>query len=520
MATTIDVRCGSGGSAATDGCGSSLPYSPFYAPRYHFGMLLGVDDFETEQAYHRGKMRLHNAWLHGEGVVWGFRVDAPALAEGGALRGELRVAPGLALDGAGRELGLEGPACVSVPAWFEAHRDDPDFRDFFEVAEDGTVRFGGYVSACFRACLARQVPAISEPCAGATGDTAYSRARETVELRLVPGPLPERTYPYHRLRLLFGVDEPATDDGEVVADDQAVLDARAAVLALDADARPAGWLAAFRRFAALDGMELAPAATPEVGEATLFPEPDDTCVVLARVELELRPGGGSYTLTGAVVENEVRRSHVATSTIQELLGGPFAGALAAPAAPSAPAPEPAAPAEPDEPEPDEPEPDEPEPDEPEEPEGEEALAPRTGGRVLAPRDGVAAERGRGLDAGGPRIDPGSVRVEGETVTLAATSRVSKASVGESSFSVTAFDRNDGWHVVPIRRAGVDRTGKRIRLDLANGPGGNLVRIIARGTGPTPLLGSDGVPLAGAVGGPPGGTEDGHDFVLMLKRSET
>ncbi|HEV2736315.1 MAG TPA: hypothetical protein VGV85_15835 [Longimicrobiaceae bacterium] len=140
--------------------------------------------------------------------------------------------------------------------------------------------------------------------------------------------------------------------------------------------------------------------------------------------------------------------------------------------------------------------------------------------MLAPRDGVAEERGYGRDAGGPRIDPASVRVEGETVTLAATSRVSKASVGESSFSVTAFDNRDGWHGVPVRRAGVDRTGKRIRLDLADGPGGSLVRIIARGTGPTPLLGSNGVPLAGAVGGPPGGTEDGHDFVLMLKRSET
>ena len=48
--------------------------NPFYALRYHFGMLLGVDDFETEQVYHRGKMRLHSAWLHRQGVVWGFNV--------------------------------------------------------------------------------------------------------------------------------------------------------------------------------------------------------------------------------------------------------------------------------------------------------------------------------------------------------------------------------------------------------------------------------------------------------------
>lgn len=507
MPITTDALCGRGASVAGDGCSGALPYSPFYAPRYHFGMLLGVDDFETEQAYHRGKMRLHNAWLHGEGVVWGFRVDAPAAAQGGALRGELRVAPGFALDGAGRELYLEGPACVSVPAWYEEHRDDPDFHDAFEVDAGGTVRFEGYVSACFRACLARQVPAISEPCAGATGDTAYSRARETVELRLVPGPLPDRAYPYRRLRLLFALEEPV--GGDLAADEQAVLDARDAVLALDADARPAAWLEAFRRFAALDAMDLAPAETPEVGEATLFPEPDDTCVVLARVEVELTPGGGSYTLTGAVVENEVRRSHVATSTIQELLCGPLLGALAAPAEEETgePAEEETGGVE--------------EPEETEEVEapadteelGEEPPLPAPGERIIG--ETVAVR-----DAGGPRIDPASVRLEGEAVTFSATSRLAKASVAETSFSVTAFDNRDGWHVVPIRRAGVDRTGKRVRLELTTTFGGNLVRIIARGTGPTPLLGSNGVPLAGAVGGPGGGTEDGHDFVLMLKRSET
>lgn len=503
MPTTTDARCNGGGNVAAEGCSGTLPTSPFYAPRYHFGMLLGVDDFETEQAYHRGKTRLHNAWLHGEGVVWGFRVDAPA-RDGGGLRGELRVAAGLALDGAGRELHLDGAACMSVPAWYAAHRDDPDFRDAFRVAADGTVEFDGYVTACFRACLARPVPAIAEPCAGAAGDTAYSRARETVELRLVPGPLPARTNPYPRLRLLFGLAEPAAGGGGApTADEQEVLDARAAVLALDPEARPAAWLEAFRRFAALDGMERAPAETFDGGAAPLFPEPDDRCVVLASVAVTLRRDGGSFTLERAEVDNTVRRSHVATSTLQELLCGPPCGAPAA-----------AGEEVPEDPE----EPAAPEGSDGEDPEEEEPVVEAP---VRLPSAEVAAEGAESApDAGGPRIDPGSVTLEGEAVTLTATRRISKASVGESSFSVTAFDNRDGWHPVRIRRASVDRTGKRIRLDLGTTFGGNLVRIIARGTGPTPLLGSNGVPLAGAVGGPPGGTHDGRDFVLMLKRSET
>jgi hypothetical protein len=67
---------------------------------------------------------------------------------------------------------------------------------------------------------------------------------------------------------------------------------------------------------------------------------------------------------------------------------------------------------------------------------------------------------------------------------------------------------------------LDRGAKKVRLELATGFGGNLVRIIAHGTGPYPLLGTNLVPLAGEVGGAPGGATDGIDFVHMLKRSET
>ncbi|HEX8693775.1 MAG TPA: hypothetical protein VF746_15240 [Longimicrobium sp.] len=483
MATdTLTRGCGGNGAGTAPAGSALLPSSPFYAPRYHFGMLLGVDDFESEQAYHRGKLRLHNAWLHGEGVVWGLGVDLPEVTEGsGTLRGEVRVLPGFALDGAGRELHLEGAACVNLAAWYDAHKDDAEMRDAVRTAGDGTVTLIAHVVACFRACLSRPVPSISEPCDGSGGDVAYSRAQETVELRLVPGLPPPRAQtpsPYRRLRLLFALEpDPAAPTG----DEQDVLDARADILALATEQQPRAYLAAFRRFAALDEIGLRPFVDPDGGGATLFPAPEDTCVVLARVEgITLRPGanpGDPLVFAGAgPVDNTVRPSHVATSTIQELLCGPLFRLLAA-----APAPE---------------------------GRGEEATPAADSGPAYP------------ADAGGPRIDPDSVALEGEAVTFTATRRLSRASVAPESFSVSAYDNRDGWHAVEIRAAGVDRGGTRVRLDLDTGYGGNLVRIIARGTGPAPLLGSNGVPLAGTVGGPPGGTEDGHDFVLMLKRSET
>src|SRR4051812_43428320 len=119
MSTGDTSPCGGGMAAMTDGDGL-LPANPYTALQFHFGMLLGVDDLEVSQAYPRGKMRLHNSWLHREGVVWGFNVR---LNE----RNELAVSPGLALDAAGHELHLDREACVDLGKWYAKNKDDPAF---------------------------------------------------------------------------------------------------------------------------------------------------------------------------------------------------------------------------------------------------------------------------------------------------------------------------------------------------------------------------------------------------------
>ena len=471
MPDTISGGCGAG--VADGGTGALLPASPFYAPRYHFGMLLGVDDFETEQAYHRGKGRLHNAWLHGEGVVWGFGVELPRA--GTRLRGEVLVSPGLALDAAGRELHLDAAACVDVAAWYAAHAQDPEMRAVARVDTSGAVTLSAaHVVARFSACAARPVPSIAEPCAegGGTG-VSCSRAQETVELLLVPGPPPPAFDRYPRLRLLFGLAPALDPDGPPVSDAAAVKKERQSILALSPADRPAAFLAAIRRFAVLDEIDLRPAVSRE-GLVTHYPADDDTRVVLARIDgIQLDPaGGGKLVLTAATVDVTVRPSHVATRTIQELLAGtcgcdgPSGGGGGGGGSP-APVPLPAP-----------------------------------------------------ADAGGPRIDPASVVLEGERVTLTATAPFSRASVQPDAFSVSAYDIRDGWHAVEIRETRVERNRRTVHLELDTGFGGNLVRVIAYGTGPRPLLGTGLVPLAGATDGPAGGEDDGHDFVIMLKRSET
>lgn len=281
-----------------DRCGDvALPVNPFVSNQYHFGMLLGVADLETEQAYHRGKAWLHNAWLHGAGVVWGLRVEVRAGHD------EVVVHPGLAIDAHGRELRVAEQMCVDIGAWFRERRpDDLEVTD----ADDGGVNFTAHIELCHDSCLDRPVPSIAEPCGDASFDTAYSRTIERGIPRIVAGPVPPDPPPsYPRLRQFVG-QLPVTDDLVTTA-----LDELAAADAADRSELRLVW---FRRLAAEDTMDLG----PEAG-AGWSPVAGDGCVPLADLEIHLDADGGVVDDAGTTVDNWVRPSHMRTRTIQELL---------------------------------------------------------------------------------------------------------------------------------------------------------------------------------------------------------
>jgi hypothetical protein len=471
-------RCDGGNGVAE---AQTLPSNPFRGLHFHFGQLLGVQDFEDEQGYHRGKNRLHNAWLHGAGVVWGLGVSLPG-ADGGTPRGEVEVAPGLALDRAGNELHLERSMCLDVGHWFEEHRSDADFEFEEEEGEEGgvAVRFDARVVARFRACLSRPVPAVSEPCEGARADTAYSRTLETAELHLLPGGVSTAPAPYRRLRLLFGLVEPREEEGAVIPEDQEVLDTRDAVAGTAPEERPRALLAAFRRFAALDGMTLGPEWDGD-GPPPVYPAEGRPPLLLAEVvgiRLARDAEGGPWRLTDATVDNTVRVAHVATSTIQELLCSPQHETVGGGGAPPDP--------------------------------GEDGAGESRSGDPSADGDGV--------DAGGPRIDPDSVELDGGELTFRVRGALSKNSIEDSrAVLILSFDRVEGWREVAVAEVEYDRSADRVRLRLGEAPSAGLLRLIVRGTGEHPVLGTDMVPLAGTVGGPPGTRHDGNDFVFMFSQ---
>ncbi len=107
---------------------------------YFAGQILTTDDLGTEQTYHRGRLAMALRHLAGFGTVAGLRVTATP-------EGEVRVAPGLAIDALGRLIELRQPSCLDLTQWLagqdaslldEARCDDPPviLADLLLRAED------------------------------------------------------------------------------------------------------------------------------------------------------------------------------------------------------------------------------------------------------------------------------------------------------------------------------------------------------------------------------------------------
>ncbi|HSC79551.1 MAG TPA: hypothetical protein VLC08_04295 [Chitinolyticbacter sp.] len=287
---------------------ATLPNRPYQAVRYHYGMLLGVDDFETDQSYHRGKMRLHQGWLHGFGTVWGLGVSLALDA------GEVRVAPGLALDGFGRELHVDVLQCLNLPAWYAEHQDDAELAP--QVGEDGSITFTVHVVIRHLACLARPVPALIDTCAGGSSETAYSRVLETVELLLVPGPAPDWPRANHLWRLAQGLDAARVDDeGDPLPDDQAVLDALAALAGLPPEQAATAREELLRHAAIRDALAVVVGSDEDDVEAQLFTDGAPRDIVLAQLN-DVVLNAAADTVTGGEVDNLVRPVLVATQSLQ------------------------------------------------------------------------------------------------------------------------------------------------------------------------------------------------------------
>jgi hypothetical protein len=428
-----------------EGCrAGDLPVNPFVALRVAYGMLLGEEDFRALMGNPRGKQMLHSAWLHGSGVVWGYDV-----VEDGVWM--LKIGEGLAVDGIGRELLNETTACLDV-------------RDLVKTthARDDTGSRTWTISAClvaeFDTCLSAPVPTLADPCDVTRKHDDYSRVIERVRFSLREGGCPPPPRPYHRARVLLGLDllDPSDPAG------QEAMEARQAVAAARPEQRPRELVKQFRKLVSLDSIDLRPAR--ETGDCfpTLFPlAEEDAAVVLAFVEIDVRERDGGPEITKVRIDREVRTALLPTATIQELTCG-LAPALI----------------------------------------GDEGTVDAGGPRVIG--------------------DKVLLNENGRRLVIPVTAPLAKSSVpGTVGITSLTADQAGGWVVEDIYQTRYEEGQAAIVVDLADRPINNLIRVVVKGTGPKPVMGRDpAVPLAGLVGGPPGTRHDGHDAVWTLQNPVT
>jgi hypothetical protein len=434
---------------------ADLPVTPFEALRARHGMLLGEDDFRVVLGNPRGKQMLHTSWLHGTGVVWGYDVCRSGQVE-------LVVRPGLAVDGLGRELALDSTVTLDVRRWVAREDERCGTAPAGDECRSRTVR--ACLVADFDCDAARPVPTLADPCdVTRTHDTA-SRILEGVRVGLVAGrcrPCPPRhgeRAAYHRLRVLLGLDRarPRDDAGEWAER------ARDDVACRPEHERVAALLHHARCLAAADAAELGPACQEGTDVPTRFLVPEaEAAVVLACVEIDLRDADGCTTVEEVRPDPCCRCVLLPTQVLGELLVGLAAG-------------------------------------------------------LIDRADGEGHQGGAHGGDEGPRVYADEVTWDDDDrcYRLPVSDELVAGSVRRAVTVTSLSDR--GWVEEDVESVRYDAAGRRIVVHLGARPDNDVVRLVVKGTGPTPVYGvAPAAPLAGIWGGPRAGRHDGHDAVITV-----
>ena len=88
---------------------------------YTTGRMLGVEDFQADQDYHRGRLARALLQLHGTGTVSGLFVHTDGNADVKKL--QVQVNPGMAIDRIGRIIEVPRQVCIVLFSWLNQQFD-------------------------------------------------------------------------------------------------------------------------------------------------------------------------------------------------------------------------------------------------------------------------------------------------------------------------------------------------------------------------------------------------------------
>ena len=128
--------------------------------RFFQRQLLTADDMVTEQDYFRQKMRRHNRYLHGWGVVCGLEVTAAPTAE---APWRVRISGGYALGPYGDEIHVAEPVFFDLARCGPGAQTDPCEPDRVQGPANGRGRTL-FVAIKYAECHSQPVRAMPPGC--------------------------------------------------------------------------------------------------------------------------------------------------------------------------------------------------------------------------------------------------------------------------------------------------------------------------------------------------------------------
>jgi hypothetical protein len=125
---------------------------------YATGRMLGVDDFQAEQTYHRGRLARVLSGALGTGTVSGLKVQTSAADKPEDV--ELQVTAGIAIDRAGRVIEVPSMVCLRLDQFLKNKALDADDRhDLVNAFSSGAVVADVFLS--FVACGRGKTPSFA-----------------------------------------------------------------------------------------------------------------------------------------------------------------------------------------------------------------------------------------------------------------------------------------------------------------------------------------------------------------------
>lgn len=190
---------------------------PLRRVAYEAGMMLGLEATRDEQAYHRRRLTRHQYWLHGFGTLAGMRVSMTPDSHDNATDHledlQLRVGPGVGIDGLGREVMVHEQHCIRLGQWLAAQPESTLLEGFDSDQNELWLK----VTVRHKDCPVARQPVLTRKLNAGTDTVQPSRTADSVQLELIPerppGTAEERFTPW-------GSHNPVDDDMPGLSDDE------------------------------------------------------------------------------------------------------------------------------------------------------------------------------------------------------------------------------------------------------------------------------------------------------------